>query len=492
MRITNTMMTNNTMRNVNKSKNTLYTKEEQMSTQKKISKPSDDPIVAIRALSLRTTITEVEQYLKKNVPDAKAWISLTETSLNNVDGLLQEMYGYCNQGSSDSFTTDNRQAIIDAIDQLKNAIYAEGNADSAGRYIFTGYRTDNSLTFQSSERPNDKKYKITQKFTSEEITTAKYMKNSVKTDINSITKIDAADTPKTIDAYRIRLAYSDCSKDANTISIKIDDNDMSADKIKVVALAEYEELISKGDMQDDAVYYIHDKGELVFNKAMRESMEGKNIEINYQKDQFDTGDLKPEHYFNCVDISDPNKEEAYVLGANQDIEYTINFSQSLKVNTRATQVLSYNIGRDLDDLENSLSLVADIESKIEKLKQMKQGVDYSDKQEELDSMIKAAEKELDYAKNNMENLFGKGMTQIKGYQNAIYEELADVGSREIRLTCTETRLKQQQTTFKDLKSKNEDIELEDISIDYASAKLIYDAAIATASKTVKQTLLDYI
>lgn len=109
MRITNTMMTNTTMRNVNKSKNNLYTTEQQMSSQKKISKPSDDPIIAIRALSLRTSLTEVEQYLKKNVPDAGAWLTLTETSLNNMDGIYKDIIKYCTQGSTDSYETTKQK-----------------------------------------------------------------------------------------------------------------------------------------------------------------------------------------------------------------------------------------------------------------------------------------------------------------------------------------------------------------------------------------------
>ena len=67
-----------------------------------------------------------------------------------------------------------------------------------------------------------------------------------------------------------------------------------------------------------------------------------------------------------------------------------------------------------------------------------------------------------------------------------------MGSRKVRLTLTETRLTQQQTTFKELKSKNEDVELEDIAVDFAAAETVYNAAIATASKTVRQSLLDYL
>ncbi len=70
MRITNKMMTNNVLHNINNNKNLLSTLENQYSTGKKIQKPSDDPIVAVRALKLRTNLAELSQYVEKNIPDA--------------------------------------------------------------------------------------------------------------------------------------------------------------------------------------------------------------------------------------------------------------------------------------------------------------------------------------------------------------------------------------------------------------------------------------
>ena len=52
MRITNKMMTNNALYNINNNKNLLSTLENQYSTGKKIQKPSDDQIIAVRALKL--------------------------------------------------------------------------------------------------------------------------------------------------------------------------------------------------------------------------------------------------------------------------------------------------------------------------------------------------------------------------------------------------------------------------------------------------------
>ena len=228
--------------------------------------------------------------------------------------------------------------------------------------------------------------------------------------------------------------------------------------------------------------------------SILQALGNSKIDVSYRKDSFAKGDIRPEHYFDCEDLTNG---QVYSMSSktgddSQDIEYTINFSQNLKVNSRATDVLSYNIGRDLDDLVNSLSSVMNIEEKISRLKDMKNSDMYAGQTDELESMIEAANKELDYAKNNMEALFAKGITQMKGYQSTVNTELSDVGSREVRLTLTKTRLTQQQTTFKDLKSKNEDVELEDIAVDFAAAETVYNAAIATASKTVRQSLLDYL
>ena len=62
MRITNKMMTNNALYNISNNKTLLSNLEQQYSTGKKITKPSDDPIVAVRALKFRTNLTELNRY----------------------------------------------------------------------------------------------------------------------------------------------------------------------------------------------------------------------------------------------------------------------------------------------------------------------------------------------------------------------------------------------------------------------------------------------
>lgn len=485
MRITNTMITNNTMRNVNKSKTNLYTTEQQMATQKKINRPSDDPIIAIRALSLRSSISEIDQYLNKNVPDVASWYALSETSLDNMNGILSSLNTYCVQGSTDTFTVDNREAIIQSIEQLKAALYAEGNADISGRYIFTGYRTDTSLTFME-ESLTKVEYRIEQEFTGYDFTTTDYMINDV--DIADIKDIPAADTPESVSVHRIRLAYQQC-KDTTPV-VEVNGTAMT---VQTVTQEEMKRILSTTGMSDDVAYYVYDKGEVVMSDNTYDGMKEKEdaIKITYEKGDFSANDVRPEHYFDCYDMTN---DVQYRIGeGGQQIEYTINFSQSIKINTEARNVLSFNIGRDMDDLINSLREVQKIETEMARLKEMEKSSVYSDDEKaSIATMIVALQKQHDYAKAAMEKRFANGITQISGHQQIISTEVSDLGSREVRLTLAKNRLEQQMTTFKDLKSNNEDVELEDIAIEFTEAETVYDAAIATASKTVRQTLLDYL
>jgi len=91
MRITNGIINNNTKSNilVNKEYSDKY--NTMVATGQKITRPSDDPIVAIRALRLNNNISEINQYYGKNIPDAEAWLEVTETALKQTEGVLSSV-----------------------------------------------------------------------------------------------------------------------------------------------------------------------------------------------------------------------------------------------------------------------------------------------------------------------------------------------------------------------------------------------------------------
>ena len=77
MRVTNTMIMNHSANNMNINKGYVDSLNNQMSSQKKIQRPSEDPVIAIRALRLRSTLSEIDQYYKRNIPDAESWLDVT-------------------------------------------------------------------------------------------------------------------------------------------------------------------------------------------------------------------------------------------------------------------------------------------------------------------------------------------------------------------------------------------------------------------------------
>lgn len=490
MRITNGMITNSTLRNVNRSKTNLSDMENQMGTEKKITRPSDDPIVAIRALTLRSSLAEINMYLKNNIPEAESWLKVTEGALENIDGVLSGMYDYCTQGSSDQFTEKDRNAIVEVLMKYKDSVYGETNTDYAGRYCFTGYRTDSSFTFLDGTEAAAKKYTITQTFSGEDIISGQVIKNPV--DATAIQTIHNADAPEGITVNRLRLAYSGC-EDAGMSAVDVDGTSYTP---QAVSSKQFQQMVTDGTFENatGAMYYVYDTGELIMSDDVYTAIkDADEISFTYDKTGFVKGDLKPEMYFNCVDNTDAAAPVNYTqTEGGQKISYAVNFGQMLQVNTLGCEAVSYDIGRDIDDLCNAVKAVDDVEKKIANLKEMLDNPLYEADRDDIETMIEAANRELDYTKENMKKLFSKEMGRIKEYQQTVDLQIADLGARSNRLALTKSRLTEQYTTFDELKSSNEDAELEETLVKKSEAEMLYQASLKAASSVVQQSLLDYI
>ena len=178
MRVTNLMMTNGMLSSIMANKADMNKKYEQYATQQKIQNPSDDPVIAIRALKYRSNLSELQQYREKNAEDASSWMSATETALTNMNSLLTELYNKCVSGATDTYETIDRDSMEQFLSNYKEEIYKSMNADNAGRYLFSGYRTDTSVCYTSDD--SSKKYTITEPLTFENLYEKTYIKNIYK------------------------------------------------------------------------------------------------------------------------------------------------------------------------------------------------------------------------------------------------------------------------------------------------------------------------
>ena len=115
MRITNGMMMNTTKLNINNNKVSVDRLNTQMSTQKKITKPSDNPLIAIKSLRLSATLTQIKQYYENNIKDANSWMDVTETALTNMKDIFTDAYRLCVNGSTDVLTEEDRQTVLEQL-----------------------------------------------------------------------------------------------------------------------------------------------------------------------------------------------------------------------------------------------------------------------------------------------------------------------------------------------------------------------------------------
>ena len=159
-RITSSMTTRSVLSDLNRIAAQQDLTRRQMSSGKAITKPSDDPYGAARAMSLRTDLAGVKQH-QRNVDEAQSWMSATSTTLSSITDLAQKARELTVQGATDTLSQSGRDAIADQIDQLIAGMKQEGNATYDGRYVLGGSRTntppyDSTLTkTDPSVTPND-------------------------------------------------------------------------------------------------------------------------------------------------------------------------------------------------------------------------------------------------------------------------------------------------------------------------------------------------
>ena len=239
MRITTKMMQNTSLRNLNTNKALEEKLTNQLATGKKIDRPSDDPVIAIRSLRLNASLDKVEQYYEKNASDAKNWLEITESGIRTVNTILETDVKQNIVNAKSSYkTADQRKDIIRALKDKIGEIYSIGNADSAGRTVFTGYRTDMPLAFKEDKT---EKYTITQQLTNLDIDKYTFVSTGMLKNINegNFNKLDENQYKvSTNDIYRIRLAYSN-----------IDLEESAAAKAKYGSTTSYGAYINVGYMK---------------------------------------------------------------------------------------------------------------------------------------------------------------------------------------------------------------------------------------------------
>lgn len=527
MRMTNKIMQNNSLYNINQNKILQDKLSTQMSTQKKLTRPSDDPVVAIRSLRLRSSVSELTQYSKKNAPDAESWLKVTEDGLGTVTDILTKLSTNANKGANKDLTADDLDIIVTQMRSLTQEFYSTGNLDYAGRYVFTGYRTDTPMSFTSADIANKDEpipdYDITEQtnLAAFDVVNYTYMGDVKGVNINNYsTHNEVEQTIKNGDIHRLRMAYESLDKDTvPTVTIKVDPEDTSKDISLTpapvsVALDNdpdpYKQIQDANENGDALTVFIPETGELLLSDAVYDAIDGNadinektEIQVEYKKlgDSFVNGDLRPEHYFYCENSNGIIYNKDYIDPAvgkqKQIIEYDVGYNQTIEVNTTADEVFTHNLARDITDLENALDTLKSIETTKKDLEKALDNLDagsatYEADKDQITKLLDSTKKAYTYIRENMHDMMQKAISKTQAYLDMTNVAVTNNGTRSSRLSLISNRLTEQKTTFETLKSENEDADIAEVAVELTSAELTYESSLMATSKIMQTTLMNYI
>jgi flagellar hook-associated protein 3 FlgL len=120
----------------------MQTYQNELASGKKLTKPSDDPAAAMRAMGYRSNLQQAQQY-QKNFTEAYNWLDTTDSSLGEATQVLQNVQELTTQAANGTLTDSDRPAIQDQVKQLRDHLVDVANTKVGNKYIFNGSNTLN-------------------------------------------------------------------------------------------------------------------------------------------------------------------------------------------------------------------------------------------------------------------------------------------------------------------------------------------------------------
>ena len=393
MRVTNGMIRNNTLNNLYKNISAVNQSFAQMSTGKKIQTVSDDPIIAGRAIKLKVNVLETQQY-QKNAKEARSWMEVTETSMDNMNKILESIRTKCVQASTGTLEEKDKAVIKTDIMQLWEQLQEEANVTYGGRYVYSGYKTGEPLMLNKD---------LTLE---EDLSVEKQYTVSSGTTLAAGTTLAKGSTVSKAD--RDALGITDAMLDT--------DGKLSADFTVPTA-----GITLKGELN------LSENSKLTSGSTLT------------------AGNINPKVY-NQI--------------SGQEMRYEVGTGNTITVNT---------LGMD-DTFNNLLQMMEEIVTTV-------------------DSSLEAG---TTITSDDLHNLFNDKIGEIDEVLADISTKAADLGSRMARLDYVDSRLTDNNADYKELLSNTEDIDVEEVYVEFNSRYATYTAALQATSKVIMNTLADYL
>lgn len=231
------------------------------------------------------------------------------------------------------------------------------------------------------------------------------------------------------------------------------------------------------EVGDNEIKYVSDTGELVF---------GKNILATVST----TSDL------NIITSQTGNEVGELISNKTNDkMEYEFGTDNKMDINVNGSDVFTWELIADLDDLVVALGSVTErTEDEIKDQLKKDMGEDYNKlTEDELSKMVAdIQEGEEKTCREVLASRFSSAITKIQNHNEHATLTRSELGSRMKRLDLISERLENDKVTYTDLMTSNEGVDYEEAVMQYMSQQAIYNSALSVGSQIIQKSLVDFI
>lgn len=146
MRVTQSMITRNALLRVNQNRDKMNQVQENISSGRKVSRPSDDPTAFSRIKRFEANLEQNDQYLEK-IQYADSWITNSISLLEQLSDLVMEAKDLANKGADDQYGAEGRITIAHKLDGILQESLSISNSQYLGKSVFAGTDTKTSNPF---------------------------------------------------------------------------------------------------------------------------------------------------------------------------------------------------------------------------------------------------------------------------------------------------------------------------------------------------------
>lgn len=453
MRVTNGMLVNTTLTGLHNNMNTMNKTYAQMVTGKKIQTVSDDPIIAGRALKLKTSVLENEQY-ESNTKEATSWMEITEGALTNMHDILQTIRTKCVEAATGTLEKEDKEVIKDEINELLKQLQEEANVTYGGRYVFSGYKTSEPLVLTTDTKLEEDRQLAADLYLSGEVKieedTLAQASNELAAKKGSVLGKGTVLGENTILAKDTVLPKGTVLSKEDAVGLGLLTADEAANLEGEVYTLTEEKKIPDGSYTTQKEITLGDKTELLEDTTLgKDTTLAKGTTLK-EGSTLAKGTTLPAGTLNPA-------VNGNITG--QSIQYEIGVNSTISVNTlKMDEVFS-----------NMIQTIGDLASNIE-----------------------ASLEDDSVTTEQLYELFNDKLEVFDGLLGDVSKATTDLGARMSRVDYVQSRLVDQKTTLKSLLSDTEDIDIEEVYVNFNTQYATYQSALQATSKIITNTLADYL